>query len=252
MKSPFAYIGGKSRLAQAIIERIPEHVTYVEPFSGGARVFFEKPRSKVEVLNDLDSRLVNFYRVCQCHCEELIRSMRFMPISREWFEDFEGSTPKSLTDIQRAARFLYLQKLSYAGRASKRVYGVRVIQKHSMNQELISKLLSDAHSRLAGVQIEHLPYDQLIRRYDRSSTLFYLDPPYYGFQYYKYNFEPKDFVRMAELLRTIKGKFILSLNDHPQVRKLFSSFTVETVSVSYSLQRIAGKRPQELLIRNFK
>src|ERR1700679_225442 len=112
MRGPINYIGGKNRLAKTIIERIPDHLTYIEPFSGGAQVFFHKPRSRIEVLNDLDSQLVNFYRVCQCHHEELIRYMRTMPVSREWFVSFEKTSPGSLTDIQRAARFLYLQKLA--------------------------------------------------------------------------------------------------------------------------------------------
>lgn len=251
MRGPISYVGGKNRLANVIIERIPEHLTYVEAFSGGARVFFRKPPSKVEVLNDLDSELVNFYRVCQNHYEELIRSMQFMPVSREWFNGLEASSSEHLTDIQRAARFLYMQKTAYGGRLTRQAYGVRVIANANLRANTIAETLAETHERLIGVQIEHLPYDQVIQRYDRPGTFFYLDPPYYDVRLYRHNLEHEDFVRMAELLSGIKGKFLLSLNDHPVVRKLFAGFTIETVNVVYSLHRRSGRQYQELLIRNY-
>src|ERR1700734_3582568 len=146
MKGPLNYIGGKNRLAKIIIERIPEHVTYVEPFSGGAQVFFHKTRSKVEVLNDLDSQLVNFYRVCQHHHTELIRFMRQMPVSREWFQTFEKAGLEGLTDVQRAARFLYLQKLAYGGRVTRKAYAIHVAAKPNLREDLISETLSNVHA----------------------------------------------------------------------------------------------------------
>jgi len=252
MRGPLNYVGGKNRLAKVIIERIPEHLTYVEPFSGGAQVFFRKPPSRVEVLNDLDSELVNFYRVCQCHYEELARSMRFMPVSREWFEGLEKKAPENLTDIQRAARFLYLQKLAYGGRITRKAYAIRVLERANLRADAIAETLNETHTRLVGVQIEHLPYNEVIRRYDRPGTFFYLDPPYYDIRLYNYNLEHDDFARMVELLRNIKGKFLLSLNDHPEVRKLFAGFHIETVKIAYSLHHKTGRRYQELLISNYK
>src|ERR1700749_1064563 len=110
MRGPLSYIGGKNRLAKIIIPKIPEHTSYLEPFAGGAQILFHKPASKTEVLNDLDGEVVNFYRVCQSHYEELVRYMRYMIVSRQWFSWLEDVPPNSLTDIQRAARFFYLQK----------------------------------------------------------------------------------------------------------------------------------------------
>ena len=115
MRGPLSYIGGKNRIANKIIEIFPEHTTYVEPFAGGAQVLFHKEPSKAEVLNDLDKDIVNFFRVCQLHYEELLRYLRFILVSREWFTLFEAQTPATLTDIQRAARFFYLLKNAYAG-----------------------------------------------------------------------------------------------------------------------------------------
>ena len=86
MHGPLSYIGGKNRLAKRIIAIFPKHTTYVEAFAGGAQVFFRKEPSEVEVLNDLDGEIVNFYRVCQQHHEELLRYFRFVVVSREWFD----------------------------------------------------------------------------------------------------------------------------------------------------------------------
>jgi DNA adenine methylase len=251
MKGPLNYIGGKNRLAKIIIERIPDHLTYVEPFSGGAQIFFHKARSKVEVLNDLDSQLVNFYRVCQHHHGELIRFIRQMPVSREWFETYERTAIEGLTDVQRAARFLYLQKLAYGGRVTRKAYAIHVTAKPNLREDPITETLNNVHARLSGVQIEHLPYDQVIRRFDRPETFFYLDPPYYDIRLYRHNLEHVDFVHMVDVLKEIKGKFMLSLNDHPEVRKLFADFTIDTVKIAYSLHSAVGRRHQELLIRNY-
>src|SRR5574340_924784 len=114
MIGPLAYIGGKRSLAQRVIALLPEHTAYVEPFAGGAQVFFHKEPSKVEVLNDLDGEIVNFFRVCQQHYEELLRSFRFSLVSRKWFDLFKATDPATLTDVQRAARYLYLLKGSFA------------------------------------------------------------------------------------------------------------------------------------------
>src|ERR1035441_8719635 len=108
MRGPLSYIGGKNRIAKEIIAILPEHTTYVEPFAGGAQVLFHKEPSRAEVLNDLDTDIVNFFRVCQLHYEEFLRYLQFILVSRKWFALFEALTPAALTDIQRAARLFYL------------------------------------------------------------------------------------------------------------------------------------------------
>src|ERR1700693_2599610 len=110
MVGPLSYIGGKNRLAKRIIEIFPAHTTYVEAFAGGAQVLFRKEPSTVEVLNDLDGDVLNFFRICQLHHDELLRYLKFILASRRWFALFEAENPDSLTDVQRAARFFYLQK----------------------------------------------------------------------------------------------------------------------------------------------
>jgi len=251
MYGPFSYIGGKRALANKIIEIFPEHKTYVEPFAGGAQVFFRKEPSKVEVLNDLDREIVNFYRVCQSHYEELVRYLRFTVVSRAWFDLLDKTDPEKLTDIQRAARHFYLAKTCYAGLVRHRNYAIRVDAPSGFNPERIPGLIEETHQRLARVQVECLPYEDILRRYDRPETLFYLDPPYFNVKLYRYNLEPDDFRAMAERLGALKGKFVLSLNDVPEVRTIFKAFRLRSIETAYTAQKIAGRRFRELLITNY-
>jgi DNA adenine methylase len=213
MIGPLSYIGGKRAIANQIIEIFPEHTTYVEAFAGGAQVLFRKEPSKVEVLNDLDGEVVNFFRVCQQHYEELIRYFRFVLVSRKWFELLKTTDQTMLTDIQRAARFFYLQKNSFAALVRRHNFGGSVVEPSGFNPERIPQWIENAYHRLARVRIESLPYEQILERYDRPTTLFYLDPPYFGRKLYNYNFEPEDFAKLAERLKALQGKFVLSLND---------------------------------------
>lgn len=247
-----SYIGGKNRLAKSIIEIFPEHTTYVEAFAGGAQVLFRKNPSPVEILNDLDGELVNVYRCAQQHYQELIRYFEYVLVSRRWFDLFKGTDPSTLTDIQRAARYLYLLRNSFASLVRNPVYHRNVVQPPNFNPETIPELLENAHKRLARVQLECAPYDEIIDRFDRPTTLFYLDPPYFGRKQYRHNLGEADFEKLAGQLAKIRGRFILSLNDVPEVRTLFRDFHIQGVELHYTSQKEAGKRYKEVLIMNFK
>jgi DNA adenine methylase len=252
MTGPLSYIGGKRTLAKRILQILPKHTTYVEAFAGGAQVFFHKEPSKVEVLNDLDGEIVNFFRVCQQHYEELIRYLKYVLVSRKWFDLLKVTDPATLTDVQRAARYLYILKGSFASLVVRPNYHWHVVQPPGFNVERLPQLIENAHKRLARVQIECLPYDQVLKRYDRPATVFYLDPPYWGRKLYRHNFETRDFEKLAENLSKIHGKFVLSLNDVPEVRTLFHRFHIRGVELSYTAQKSAGRRYREVLITNFR
>jgi len=252
MVGPLSYIGGKNRLAKPLIALFPEHTTYVEAFAGGAQVFFRKEPSKVEILNDLDGEIVNFYRVCQNHYEELLRYLRFVLVSRKWFDLLKATDPSTLTDIQRAARKLYLQKNCFASLVVHPVYHRNVVQPPGFNLERLPEIIEKTHKRLERVQIECAPYEEILKRYDRKETLFYLDPPYFGIKLYRHNLTPEDFGKLAERLAKLRGMFVLSLNDVPEVRTLFRRFQIESVALHYTAQKHAGRRYREVFITNFK
>src|SRR5271169_4207950 len=204
MTGPLPYIGGKNRLATKIISILPEHIAYVEPFAGGAQVLFHKAPSNVEVINDLDFDVVNFFRVCQWHYPELVRYLRYCLASRRLHELHVKTDPAILTDIQRAGRFFYLQKNSFGGLIVKQKFHYGVIQSPNYNLDRIPAIIEQTHRRLARVQIESLPYEQILEKYDRPTTLFYLDPPYWERKLYKFNFTESQFIDMEQKLRGIK------------------------------------------------
>ncbi len=252
MIGPLAYIGGKNRLATKIIQLLPDHITYVEPFAGGAQVLFHKPPSNVEVLNDLDFDVVNFFRVCQWHYQELIRYLQYCLASRKLHELHVKSDPATLTDIQRAGRFFYLQKNSFGGLILKQKFHYGVTQPSNYNPERIPQIIQQAHKRLQRVQIESLPYQDILQRFDRPTTVFYLDPPYWGRKLYRFNFSANDFKLLARRLRSLKGKFILSLNDRPEVRETFPGFRITRCDIAYTAKRDTSNRHSEVLITNFE
>lgn len=252
MIGPLPYIGGKNRLAKKIISMLPEHTTYVEAFAGGAQVLFHKPPSNVEVLNDLDFDIVNFYRVCQWHYEEFVRYLRFSLASRKLHELHVKSDPATLTDIQRAGRFFYLQKNSFGGLILKQKFHYGVTQPSNYNPERIPEVIEQAHHRLARVQIESLSYERVLEKYDRPTTFFYLDPPYWERKLYKFNFKEGDFLTLDQQLQRLQGKFLLSLDDHPEVRRIFRRWNLIPVEIAYTAKRDTRKRFGELFITNFE
>ena len=251
-KGFFGWIGGKSRLAKTLIETInqQDHSCYVEVFAGAAHVFFRKQEVKTEIINDINSDIINLYRILQNHLEEFCRYFKWVLVSREEFDRLNRVEATTLTDIQRAARFYYLQKSAFGGRPHNRTFGTATTSKPRMNLLRIEEDLSAAHLRLARVTIENLKWQEILQRYDREHTLFYLDPPYYDCENYygKGLFKRDEFVEMAEILKSIKGKFVLSLNDKPEVRALFQGFNIQPVSVGYSCGTAAHRRQFEEVI----
>ncbi len=250
------YIGGKRNLASrlvAMIERV-EHDGYAEPFVGMGGIFLRRrSRPKVEVINDVSGDVVTFFRVLQRHYPYMLDMLRFRVASRAEFERLKAQRPETLTDLERAARFLYLQKLAFGGKVAGRGFGVDTRQGARFNVAKLEPLLADIHERLAGVTIEQLGYADFIRRYDRAGMLFYLDPPYWGCEkdYGQDVFGRADFNQLAAQLAAIKGKFMLSINDTPGVRETFAAFHLNEVETTYTVGAGAAKRVAELIISNF-
>jgi len=236
MKSPLNYLGGKSRLAAKIVSKIPrDHTCYCEPFCGAAWVFFAKEPSKVEVINDMDGELVTFWRVIQNHLEEFLRYFKYALISRRLFELEQMKQPATLTDIQRAVRYFYLQKQGFGGRTSRRTFGTSATSGPRLNLTNVQDILIDVHNRLERVVVENLDACECIRRYDRSTTFFYIDPPYWNTAGYAVPFGPENYEELRNTLTAITGRFLLSLNDTPEVRSIFRQFHIGRISTKYSV-----------------
>lgn len=250
---PAAWIGGKRHLAQRICRILGStpHDAYAEPFVGMGGVFLRRAqRPRVEVINDVSGDVVTLFRVLQRHPEALLRELRWRPAMRAEWERMMALRPELMTDIDRAARFLYLQILAYAGKVQGRNFGVDPSQPHAFDLRRLEPRLKRVHDRLAGAIIENLDWADFIVRYDRPGTLFYLDPPYWGSEddYGKDLFPKPAFARLAAMLHVIQGRFLLSINDVTEIRTLFAWAEIAEVTTRYSVMGGGSGAVPELLI----
>ena len=246
------YVGGKRNLSGRLVERIGTipHATYAEPFVGMGGVFFRRDRRpKQEVINDLSGDVATLFRVIQEHYAPFVDELRFKLSSRHEFDRLMRQDPDTLTDLRRAARFLYLQTLAFGGRVADRHYGVSMGQPARFDVSKVIPRLQDVHDRLRDVSIERLPFERFLDRYDRPGTLFYCDPPYHGSEDYygKALFSRADYEGLSAALRRLKGRFVLSINDVPEIREVFGWATMEEVELNY---RLSGRptAARELII----
>jgi DNA adenine methylase len=252
VKPAAGYIGGKKQLAKAIIaciEKIP-HETYAEPFVGMGGVFLRRRRAaKGEIINDRSGDVATFFRILQRHYVPFMDMLKWQVTGRQEFERLRAADPATLTDLERAARFLYLQRTAFGGKVAGRSFGVDPFGGR-FNVTKLMPMLDDLHDRLAGVVIERLPWAEFIGRYDRPATLFYLDPPYWGGEadYGVGLFDRAEYDQMADVLRGLKGRFILSINDVPEIRRAFKGFALKPVRLSYTLAGGDKARPARELI----
>lgn len=251
------YLGGKRNLAKRICRRIDAipHATYAEAFVGMGGVFLRRESAPgSEVINDLNGELATFWRILQRHYVPFMDMMKFQITTRREFDRLAATDPATLTDLERAARFLYLQRTAFGGKPKGQNFGVSLDRGGRFNVTTLAPLLEELHERLAGVVIESLPYGDFIRRYDRPATLFYLDPPYYGSEgdYGKNLFGRDDFAALAELLRGLSGRFLMSLNDVPEIRDIFAGFDIEAVETTYTIaaKPTARGKVGEVIISN--
>lgn len=251
------WLGGKSQLARTIIEMMPEHTHYCEVFGGAGWVLFKKSPSKLETINDINGDLINLYRVFKYHLDALLREFETQLISRDEFERLKAIPSNTLTDIQRAARFYYLLRTCFGAKISEPNFFSHVERpRHLKLGDELRQVLTSIHERLQKVTIENRNFDVLINKMDRPDTLFYLDPPYYNCENYygKDIFSREDFIKLRDILKNIKGKFILSLNDIPEVRDLFADFNIHAKTIRWSLNNASSdeNNGKELIITNFE
>lgn len=246
--APFLkYVGGKRWLARRIVSMLPEHVCYVEPFGGMGAVLLAKPKSKVEVWNDIDGGLANAIRVVKYHPDALAEELRWMLIHRverlRWCNESPGET-----DIQRAARWIMVRHAGFQGRANKGFHVGKTVAIKSRDA-LIEQMLAVSR-RLSGVIIECLPWQRVFDLYDAPQTVFFCDPPYADGdqETYDHPFAEADHRALREWLAAVKGRWILTYGDHPLIRELYADCSVEEVRRVRKLNQSARREYVELII----
>ena len=229
-------------MAKDIIEIFPEHKMYVEGFGGAAHVLFRKERSELEVYNDLHNGLYLIFKLLRENNEEFIRKLSLTPYSRQEFEDSKSSMYEE-NEIEKARKF-YVRTMQsvasnggwcYAKSKSRR----GMCQSVSRWLGNIEENLTSAIERLKEIQIENLDILELIKKYDKEDTLFYLDPPYIQDtrkqkKSYDCEMTNEQHKELVDVLINVKGKVVLSGYDHPIYNKLLENGWSKVVLGEYA------------------
>lgn len=263
INSPFKWVGGKSRLRKQIVALIPEHSCYLELFAGAAWVLFAKPPSKVEVLNDIDEELVNFFRIVKYKPEELIQSFEWELVSRAEFKRLANLDTSTLTEMERAHRFYYIIMAGWGGELHYPRFQTSITDGGHGNRligalKFLRKRIEPVYERLQKVVIENMDWKDCFARYDRDKTMMYIDPPYPGNSCnYLHNMRSwDDHHQLADHLHKSKCKWILSSYDIPEIHNLYNGYNILSVQ-SYSGMRVkkndtSRKLNKEVLVTNFE
>jgi DNA adenine methylase len=236
MQKPFTRIGGKSKTCKAIVNRIPQSDLFVEVFAGGASVFFKRiEKTKVEVINDLDECIYKIFDALQ---NQDVNASFPRSMTYEEFEDLKQKNKIEINGIHSLALSCY----SFFGNQ-------RSFKSKKGNTKYFKKDFTPYRERLKDVIIENLPFQDCIKKYDTTETVFYLDPPYENSKDYSNKVDPKD---VYDVLQSIKGKFILSYNDSPTICMLFKKYNITKLNTIYEQsQNVQKRNVTELLITNF-
>jgi len=259
MKTPISYYGGKQKLASTILKLIPEHKLYCEPFIGGAAVFFAKEQSEIEVINDTNKELINFYRTVQNDFTSLEKEVRITLHSRTQHRDANViyNNPHMFSEVKRAWAVWVLASQSFSSKLDGS-FGYD-LSKNTMSKKITAKRNSfteDYAIRLQNVQIECTDAIRIINSRDTAESFFYCDPPYYNSDMGHYDgYTLDDFERLLKTLSGIKGKFLLSSYPSPILKEYTKQMGWKTrqieQTVSVSVVKKNQKKKLEVLTYNY-
>jgi len=266
MEAPLNWIGGKSQSVKTIVKMFPKHECYCEVFGGGLWVFFGKQPSKVEIVNDINSELINFYRVIQRKCDKFLEREKYEMYSRElyyeYLNDYYSGKHFEFGDVERAFRFFCLIKEAFGSKFGGG-WGYGSVRNNAIAFFNEFKILDDISKRLKNVQIDNRDFEDVIKGYDNKNVLFYLDPPYsmsnnkdYYFKSVDKGFTMQDHQRLYVLLKSVKGKFILTYDNSDWVRERYcvkdsGFYWVENKVFYCSADKNNRRHEVELIITNY-
>jgi DNA adenine methylase len=254
MKRILNYVGSKWNMAKWIIQQMPEHDVYLEPFFGSGAVLFNKPPTKIETVNDIDGNIVNLFKVIREKPQELARLIEFTPYSREeYYQSFE-LLEQELSDIERARVFLIRCWMARGGKTSERTGWRHNIDTVTINAlpdwNILPGVILEATRRLKNVQIENQNAIQLISRYNRENCLIYADPPYVietrRQKYYAHEMNDEQHIKLLEVLKKHKGFVLLSGYNNEIYNDLLTNWT----KLSKMVKTEAAQVKEEVLWMN--
>jgi DNA adenine methylase len=263
MKPPLTYYGGKQNLSARITDLIPKHHTYCEPFFGGGAVFFTKEPSLIEVINDTNGELINFYRVVKFNFKELQKEVQVTLHSRELHRQAAKivlAYPELFTEIKRAWAIWVLANQGYSSLIETSSTWGYDKSTNSIAKRLHNKrenFTNEFAKRLEKTQIENIDALRVIDIRDSKDTLFYCDPPYFNSDCgHYYNYSKQDFENLLAVLSKIKGKFLLSSYPSDLIEKYAKQNKWFLKKIDMPLSVVAkykqGKRKIEVLTGNYE
>lgn len=256
MKTPVTYYGGKQRMLKYILPLIPRHEIYCEPFIGGAAVFFAKEPAKVEIINDLNGMVSNFYKQIQVNFEDLQNRIQSTLLSRSAHNDawVMYQNQHLFDELELAWAFWVLTQQGMLGKISETwAYSPGNAKAETTLRNKRESFLEAYKDRLATVQIECRDALKVIKSRDLEATFFYIDPPYYNSNMGHYSgYSEANFIELLDLLSQIKGRFLLSSYPSDVLSEFTGRFGWKTIEVEQSLATSkSGKRKIEVLTLNY-
>ncbi|MEW2266897.1 DNA adenine methylase [Streptomyces sp. NPDC047868] len=250
LRPPFPYYGAKGRLAGQIVDLMPRHRIYVEPFAGSAAVLFAKPAASVEVINDLDSNVTTFFRVLRDQEDALVRALRLTPYARDEFAAADLAE-EGLSELERARRFFVrtTQGHNAAGSGGRAGWSNGIRAKHTdatATTKLVERLYLLA-DRLRTVVVDNRDAVEVIAAHDAPDAVFYLDPPYLSGtrtcgRDYAHEADSETFHRtLASTLHKVQGLVLLSGYPSPLYDDLYAGWDRLQIAVSRPATNFRGR-----------
>lgn len=255
MKTPITYYGGKQALLKHLLPLVPEHKIYCEPFFGGGALFFAKTPSEVEIVNDINGEVVNFFRVAQTKFPALQKEVQASLHSRKLYKDamVVYSNPDLFDDVKRAWAFWVATNQGFSSLIGSWGFGKDDSKEAAVanKREAFTKEYAD---RLKKVQVEHNDAIKIIDRADSKETFFYVDPPYINSDQGHYaGYTEEEYEKLLKKLSSVKGKFLLSSYPSTLLNKYITKnkWKVQKISKAVAVTKLTNKTKTEMMVMNY-
>jgi DNA adenine methylase len=270
INSPFRYAGGKFYARKLILEHVPDHTCYIEPFVGGGSIFFAKDKVAKNILNDADPDLINTYLIIRDRVDELVATLDGEQALKERHTWYKNEF-KPTNELERAVRWYYLNRTSYSGIMNPKNCYWGYGDKYSMRPENWGRSLLKTSAKLQGVEFTNLDFEDVIDNAPDGAFLF-VDPPYFNAdqdKFYTFSFKKEDHYRLEQCLLRNKERlsFLITYDNSPEIRELYSwanamldkewNYTIsrtddQTKNKSQAPEKASRYKGKEVFITNYQ
>jgi DNA adenine methylase len=251
MESIIRYVGSKWRLAPKLIPLFPDYKCYVEPFCGSLAMLFSKQKTRTEVVNDIDSDLINLYEILRCDHKRFAEKVFYTPFSRQLYNYLCKHKEEYITPLDKAWFYYAANRMGWTNILTKDSIRVDTTGADPAQMHAIDKLFNLFIDRMNNVFLENKKYNEVISQYDKEHTFFYCDPPYYTTEdtYAASKFDEDDHRFLALKLKNIKGKAMVSYYESEFIDSLYKGWNKEVFTL---LSRQKKEVKKEVIYFNYE